>query len=301
MTVTSAAPDPSQDFGPRERVAAMRVIATALEEDGARADRTSELCVPSGARGRAVLRARQAGVIAGLHCVALTLEALALSAGEYRVELHTQDGATVRPLDALALIEGPTRVILAGERTFLNLVGLLAGVATLTRQFTVAAGPRCCVLDTRKTWPGGRILQKYAVRCGGGRNHRMGLSDGILIKDNHRAAGMSVPDAVRAARARFAELPLVVEVDDLAALQQTLALPVDRILLDNFTPEQLARAVALRDAAPRRVPLEASGGVTLQNVARIAAAGVDMVSVGALTHSAPALDVGLDWESVVAR
>jgi nicotinate-nucleotide pyrophosphorylase (carboxylating) len=217
-------------------------------------------------------------------------------------EAHQQDGAVLRPNDRLLTVTGRMRSILAGERTALNFLQRLSGVATQTRRYVEAmAGLPCRVLDTRKTTPGWRLLEKYAVRCGGGNNHRMGLSDGILIKDNHLAAlGVGpgvVREAVRLARERYGtRVPLEIEVDDLEQFNVALAAGPDIVLLDNMTPEQLREAVRRRDAVAPGVLLEASGGVTLATIRAIAEAGVDRVSVGALTHSATALDIALDYQ-----
>jgi nicotinate-nucleotide pyrophosphorylase (carboxylating) len=212
------------------------------------------------------------------------------------------DGSTVSAGALLAVVSGSMRSILAGERTALNFLQRLSGVATATALYVkAAANPRCKVLDTRKTTPGWRLLEKYAVRCGGGHNHRMGLGDGVLIKDNHLAAvgggTEAVAEAVRLARQKYgAAYPLEIEVDDLIQLDAALAARPDIVLLDNMKPDQLREAVRRRNATASSTQLEASGGVTLSTIHSIAATGVDHVSVGALTHSAPALDIGLDYK-----
>jgi nicotinate-nucleotide pyrophosphorylase (carboxylating) len=194
------------------------------------------------------------------------------------------------------------RSILAGERTALNFVQRLSGIATRTHQYVAAvAGLPCRVLDTRKTTPGWRLLEKYAVRCGGGHNHRQGLFDAVLIKDNHLAAlaaqPLAITRAVHAARDRFDQgMPLVVEVDTLAQLEEALACRPDVVLLDNMSKDDLRAAVTQRNATAPEVKLEASGGINLTNARQIAATGVDRISVGELTHSAPALDIALDFE-----
>jgi nicotinate-nucleotide pyrophosphorylase (carboxylating) len=212
------------------------------------------------------------------------------------------DGSTLQPGSQIAILTGPTRAILAGERTALNFLQHLSGIATLTHQYVErVAGLRCQILDTRKTLPGWRLLEKYAVRCGGGHNHRLGLHDSVLIKDNHLAvlgAGFLDPvkRAVEAARTMFGKsLPLEIEVDTFEQLDRALACGPDLILLDNMDPVMLREAVRGRNERAPRVLLESSGGVTLVNVRTIAEAGVDRISIGALTHSAPALDIALDY------
>ena len=227
------------------------------------------------------------------------------------------DGSTVRPGDVIARVSGPLRSLLIGERTALNFLMHLSGVATQTRRYVDAvSGTKAVILDTRKTLPGWRLLEKYAVRCGGGMNHRMGLSDGVLIKDNHLAAWAATGDAaaggseshsiaaaVRQARSWMQQqrvpdpgkVSIEVEVDTLEQLRDALAGSPDIVLLDNMGPPQLRDAVRLRDELARSVLLEASGGITLANVREIAECGVDRISIGALTHSAPALDIAFDW------
>jgi nicotinate-nucleotide pyrophosphorylase (carboxylating) len=218
-------------------------------------------------------------------------------------ELRSADGDRLAPGQCLARLAGPVRALLIAERTLLNLLMHLSGVATLTSQFVDAVGDiQVAVLDTRKTLPGWRVLEKYAVHCGGGVNHRMGLYDGVLIKDNHLASAAdshrSIADSIAAARA-FAPtgIPIEVEVDTLDQLREALAAQADIVLLDNMTPDQLREAVAMRDAtaSSKSIRLEASGGVNLDTIRAIAESGVDRISIGALTHSAPALDIGFDW------
>ena len=267
------------------------VVRGALLEDLGRAgDVTSQACVPADARLRAVFASRQAGVVCGLACARLAILQLD-PAAEFRAEL--QDGARVAGGARLAVVDANARALLGAERVALNLMGRLSGIATLTRAYVDAVeGTGARIVDTRKTTPGLRALEKYAVRCGGGVNHRFGLDDAILIKDNHIAACGSVAEAVRRARAAAGHLMKVeVEIDSLAQLEDALQHGPDVVMLDNFNPVDLAEAV--RRTAGRAV-LEASGGVNLQSVRGIAETGVDVISVGALTHSASVLDIGLD-------
>lgn len=267
------------------------VIRAALAEDLGRAgDITGQACVPADARLTADFAARRGGVVAGLSIIRLTLAELD---ADVTVEPLTADSQAVPAGTALARVSGDARAILTAERTALNLLGRLCGVATLTQDFVDAvAGTGAKITDTRKTTPGLRHLEKYAVRCGGGVNHRFGLDDAILIKDNHVAACGSVGEAVRRAKAFAGHLVKVeVEVDSLIQLQEALAHDPDVIMLDNFTLQDMHEAVKLTDG---RVTLEASGGVTLDTVRAIAETGVDVISVGALTHSARVLDIGLD-------
>ncbi|HZZ69798.1 MAG TPA: carboxylating nicotinate-nucleotide diphosphorylase [Phenylobacterium sp.] len=267
------------------------VVRAALAEDLGRAgDVTSQACVPADARFRAAFAARQPGVIAGLACARLAIAELDPTAS---FEIHVEDGSRVDANTVLATVEANARALLSAERVGLNLLGRLSGVATLTRAYVDAvAGTRVVIVDTRKTTPGLRALEKYAVRCGGGVNHRFGLDDAILIKDNHIAACGSVGEAVRRAKAAAGHLTKVeVEVDGLDQLEDALTYGPDVVMLDNFSLEDLAEAV--RRTAGRAV-LEASGGVNLTTVRAIAQTGVDVISVGALTHSASVLDIGLD-------
>ena len=267
------------------------VVRRALAEDLGRAgDVTAQACIPEGARMRAVFAARKAGVLAGIDCVRLAV--LAMDPGA-SVELKLRDGDAFVAGAVLAEVEADARAFLAAERTALNLLGRLCGIATLTRAYVEAVGgTKARIADTRKTTPGLRALEKHAVLCGGGVNHRFGLDDAILIKDNHVAVCGGVGEAVRRARASVGHLMKVeVEVDGLDQLDEALAAGPDVVMLDNFTLPMLREAVA-RTAG--RITLEASGGVNLETVRGIAQTGVDVISVGALTHSAPALDVGLD-------
>jgi nicotinate-nucleotide pyrophosphorylase (carboxylating) len=286
-------------FGAIEAAACARLLELALEEDlGSGGDVTSVATVPADRAGRAVLASRAAGVVAGLPAAMLTFRKVD---PELRFETHLPDGSAVLAGARLATVRGKLRSILAAERVALNFVGRLSGIATATRQHVEAiAGLPCRVFDTRKTTPGWRVLEKYAVRCGGGDNHRMGLDTGILIKDNHLAAlgtgPQIVAEAIRRSRdANEPGLPVEVEVDTLEQLDAALAEKPDVVLLDNMPPDQLREAVRRRNAAAPGVKLEASGGVTLANLRAVAETGVDRISIGALTHSAPALDVGLDY------
>lgn len=267
------------------------VIRAALAEDLGRAgDVTAAACIPAGTRWTAVFAARQDGTIAGLDCARLAMTALD---PEARFTARVQDGDTVAAGTVLAQVEADARAILSAERTALNLLGRLSGVATLTRAHVDAvAGTGARIADTRKTTPGLRALEKHAVAMGGGLNHRFGLDDAILIKDNHIAVCGGVGEAIRRARAHAGHLMKIeVEVDDLHQLDEALAERPDVVMLDNFSLGDLRAAVA---RAKGQVVLEASGGVSLQTVRAIAETGVDVISVGALTHSAPSLDVGLD-------
>lgn len=280
------------------------MVTRALAEDlGEQGDVTSAALIPPGARAHAVVRARQAGVVAG---VPLALETLRQAAPGVRASVHLKDGERVEAGAAILALDGPLAPLLAAERTLLNYLGHLSGVATATAAYAEAvAGTRACICDTRKTIPGLRALEKYAVRCGGGTPHRLGLHDALLVKDNHLAglapaqAAERVHAAAAAARARWSLRFVMVECDTLAQVDAMLALPagtVDILLLDNMPPEDLRGAVNRRDHAGSAIRLEASGGVTLATVRAIAETGVERISVGAITHSAPALDVGLDVE-----
>ncbi len=265
-----------------------RVVQAALAEDVGAGDVTTKATVDQDAMGAAELLVREAGVVCGLRVAEAVFRALA---PEIRFEPLVEEGAVVDRPTAVALVTGPERAILTGERTALNFLGRLSGIATLTRRYVDAvAGTGVAILDTRKTTPGLRALEKHAVACGGGRNHRFGLDDGVLVKDNHLRAAGSVREAVEGIRATT-DLPVEVECDTLEQVTQALAADADAILLDNMTPDELRAAVAL---AGGRARLEASGGVTLETVRAIAETGVDEISVGALTHSARSLDVSLE-------
>ena len=267
------------------------VVRMALAEDLGRAgDITSQACVPESTRLGVAWVARRPGVLAGLSCARLALHALDPGA---RFEALARDGEDIAAGQVLARAEAPARAVLSAERTGLNLMGRLSGIATLTRAYVDSvAGTGARITDTRKTTPGLRQLEKYAVRCGGGINHRFGLDDAILIKDNHVAACGGVRPALERARAAAGHLVKIeIEVDGLAQLEEALPLAPDVILLDNFSLADLRSAVSL---AAGRVTLEASGGVDLSTVRAIAETGVQVISVGALTHSAAVLDIGLD-------
>ena len=273
------------------------LVARALAEDLGPGDITSEAVVPADARGRARITQKQPGVIFGLDAAA---EAFAQSGAEDFVrqaeEGRWHDGVPV----GIALASGPARALLAAERTALNLLCHLSGVATLTARFVAAVdGTGVTILDTRKTTPGLRALEKAAVAAGGGRNHRMGLHDAILIKENHAAITGGIGEAVRRARDAAPDREVEVECGDLDEVREALAAGAHRLLLDNMASDQLRAAVEARDATTGDggpPALEASGGITLDNAAEIAATGVDFVSIGALTHSAPALDLSMEVE-----
>jgi len=297
-TISIGRPKPM--FTTAEADACRRLLELALQEDlGANGDLTSLAVIPPNLPGRAALVVRSAGVVAGLPAAQQTFSIID---PQLSFQIMLPDGSAVSAGAVLAVVSGSMRSILAGERTALNFLQRLSGVATATALYVkAAANPRCKVLDTRKTTPGWRVLEKYAVRCGGGHNHRMGLGDGILIKDNHLAAlgggTNAVAEAVRLARQKYgAAFPLEIEVDDLIQFDAALAARPDIVLLDNMNPDQLREAVRRRNATAPGVQLEASGGVTLITIHSIAETGVDRVSVGALTHSAPALDIGLDYK-----
>jgi len=267
------------------------VVRLALAEDLGRAgDVTAKACIPEGARMRAVFAARRPGVLAGIDCVRLAVRALDPQAS---VQLKLRDGEAFEAGAVLAEVEADARAFLSAERTALNLLGRMCGIATLTRAYVDAvAGTGARIADTRKTTPGLRALEKHAVLCGGGVNHRFGLDDAILIKDNHVAVCGGVGEAVRRAKAAAGHLMKVeVEVDGLDQLDEALAEGPDVIMLDNFSLADLREAVT-RTAG--RITLEASGGVNLETVWAIAGTGVNVISVGALTHSAASLDIGLD-------
>ena len=266
-----------------------QIIRRALDEDLGDGDITTNATIPADSQLTGRFIAKERGVIAGLEVAALTFAALDPHA---HMTCHVQDGDLVEKGVEIARITGQGRAILSGERVALNLLQRMSGIATLTRQFVEAVrGTSAVILDTRKTMPGLRMLDKCAVRLGGGQNHRFGLYDMVMIKDNHIVAVGSITQAVAQVRAHDQQRrPIEVEVKNLEELAETLPLNVDRILLDNMTPAMMRDAVRLTN---RRVPLEASGNVSLENVAAIAATGVDYISIGKLTHSAKALDISL--------
>jgi nicotinate-nucleotide pyrophosphorylase (carboxylating) len=274
------------------------LIDFALTEDlSDEGDVTSRATIPAGVHGEAAFVARSPGVLAGLEAAERVCKRV-----DHKLEFAAlrQDGYRVGKGETFATVEGPIRSILMAERTALNFLQRLSGVASLTRQYVDAvAGLPVKILDTRKTTPGWRLLEKYAVRMGGGTNHRIGLFDMVLIKDNHLAAmtprETAVERAIKAAREEFPALPIEVEVDSLEQLDQALAHRPDIVLLDNMKVELMRQAVARRSAVAPQVQLEASGGVSLETVRTIAETGVDRISVGALTHSAKALDIALDF------
>lgn len=267
------------------------LVRAALVEDLGRAgDLTTDTLIDADATATVRIVARDHGALAGLDCART---AWRLVDPRIDVEVHLPDGSRVEPGSVIATATGPARGLLTGERVALNFLGQLSGVASATRRVADAiAHTEAMIADTRKTVPGLRALQKYAVRCGGGANHRFGLDDAVLIKDNHIAVAGGITAAVTRARAAVGHMVKVeVEVDSLTQLEELLQIPVDAVLLDNMEPGTLARAVALVDG---RMITEASGRITLDTVVPIAEAGVDLISSGALTHSSAVLDVGLD-------
>lgn len=266
------------------------VRAALLEDVGRGGDLTTEAIVPASLRARARIVAREPGIIAGTDAAAL---AFALLDESVEVRVVIGDGRRVVSGEAVAEVTGNARAILTAERTALNLLCRLSGIATATRELVeLVAGTRARIADTRKTTPGLRVLEKYAVRCGGGTNHRFGLDDAVLVKDNHLALAGSIHEAVAAVRARVGHMVKVeVEVDTLEQLRAALDEPIDAVVLDNMSPEQLAEAVRLVNG---RVVTEASGGVTRATIAAVARSGVDLISVGRLTQGARAVDLGLD-------
>jgi len=265
---------------------AQLVVAALAEDLGERGDVTSELLLPKDAQASAQLRSRAAGVFAGREPAQETADQLGVNA-----QWHLNDGANLSPGRVVAEFSGPARSVLTAERTILNFVCHLSGVATLSAAFVEAAAP-AAILDTRKTTPGWRALEKAAVASGGAMNHRIGLYDRVLVKDNHLAlAGASLAESVVRARQKYPDLLVEVEADDLHGVQAGLDADADWILLDNMTLGELRDSVALVDGGAK---LEASGNMSLDRVSEVAATGVDAISVGALTHSAPSLDLGFD-------
>lgn len=275
-----------------------RLVELALEEDLGRGDVTSDLLIPPNVEARAVLRSRVNGVIAGLDIAQLVFELVDVDA---QFEALAAEGSLVSRGQDLAVVSGAARSLLRAERVALNFLQRLSGIATLTFQYVEAVrGTRARIVDTRKTTPGMRAIEKYAVRAGGGFNHRRDLSDAMLIKDNHlevlAARGVSLREAVATARESLPHtLKVEIEVDHLDQIAEAISAGADIILLDNMSAEQLGNAVTMIDG---RAITEASGGVSLKTVSEIAATGVDVISVGALTHSAPSLDIGLDVDIV---
>jgi len=271
----------------------MDFIRRTLGEDlGRGGDVTSRVTIPEDARFTAEMNARQAIAVAGMEIAAGFFRMLDPDA---RIERLVEDGQRVEPGTILIRIEGNARAMLTAERSALNTLQHLSGVATLTRTYVDAiAGTGAILIDTRKTIPGLRSLEKYAVRMGGAQNHRLRLDDGVLIKDNHVGVCGGVAEAVRRAKAANTGLQVQVEVDRIAQIEPALDAGADRLLLDNMAPATLREAVAL---VAGRVPLEASGGVTLETIRGIAETGVDYISVGRITQSAPAVDIGLDYST----
>jgi nicotinate-nucleotide pyrophosphorylase (carboxylating) len=262
-------------------------------------DLTSTATIPADHRSTATFGARADGVIAGLPVAAAVIETVCGDAASV-VTLLVDDGSSVAAGTVVAEVTAPTRLLLTAERTALNLICHLSGVASITRRWVDALeGTGAVVRDTRKTTPGLRALEKYAVRCGGGTNHRMGLSDMALVKDNHVAAAGGVTEAYRRIRALAADVPIEIEVDSLDGLREAIEAGADEVLVDNFTPEEMRAAVAVRDEMNAAVRIEASGGLTLETARLVGSTGVDYVAVGELTHSARVLDIGLDLVTVV--
>jgi len=297
----------SPDCSPETLASADTIIALAFSEDlQDPGDVTSLATVPADRMASVNVVAREPGRLSGAVLIDRVYSALCKREGKaadtVEVRLLIRDGAALKPGDIVATVKGPIRLLLTGERIALNFLIHMSGIASKTAEFVSrAAGSKAVILDTRKTLPGYRLLHKYAVRCGGGSNHRMGLFDGMLIKDNHLAArgNSSVADAVTAARdylsSQSLDLPVEVEVDTLEQLKDALAVKPEIVLLDNMPPPQLQAAIKLRDEHSPATLLEASGGVNLETVGCIAGTGVDRISIGGLTHSAPALDLGYDW------
>ncbi len=311
----------------------LRILALAVREDlGTFGDCTTDALVPEEAQGRAAVVVRQSGVLAGEAAIAATCGAgVSPACSGLKWLAQARDGDALAPRQPIGMLEGPARAMLAMERPLLNLLGRLSGIASLTRRYVDAvSGTRAGIYDTRKTTPGWRSLEKYAVRCGGGRNHRAGLFEAVLIKDNHLALGAALrpqdrlpsptgrgaggegasggygpAEAVLKARQFLLErlgdagreLIVEIEVDTLEQFDAVLAAAPDLILLDNMRPAELREAVARRDCRAAAIELEASGGIDLGTVRGVAETGVERISVGALTHSAVALDFGLDWQA----
>jgi nicotinate-nucleotide pyrophosphorylase (carboxylating) len=277
------------------------ILENALLEDRATGDATSSACIEANQRAAGTIIAKQDCILAGVGCVSRILDVYAMLdaavVSHYEVTSHPEifDGVRLHRGQAVAVIRHNARVILSCERVILNFLQRLSGIATLTRKFVDAiSGTKARILDTRKTIPGLRILDKYAVRCGGGQNHRLDLSDGVLIKHNHVAlAGGIAPTLARAHRNRRGSQPIEIEVRSLAELEEAVTNGAEVVLLDNMPVEDVKRAVERCARLERRIPVECSGGVSLENVRAYAETGVDFISVGALTHSAQAVDMSL--------
>jgi nicotinate-nucleotide pyrophosphorylase (carboxylating) len=276
------------------------LVRLAIAEDLAGGiDVTSTATVPADQRSVGEFGARKPGVVAGLALAAAVVDTVCgPSSSDF--DYLVAEGARVESATVVARVEAPTRLLLTAERTALNLVCHVSGVATITRRWADALeGTGAVVRDTRKTLPGLRALQKYGVRCGGGRNHRMALSDAALVKDNHVLAAGGVAEAFAAVRGLAATIPVEIEVDSLDGLREAVEAGADVVLLDNFEPDEMVRAVAIRDEMRREVILEASGGLTLESARRVGETGVDYIAVGELTHSVTVFDIGLDLRAVV--
>lgn len=294
---------PLLEFYQSDRGSAAMLISLALAEDlRETGDLTSESLIDPELTGSIDVVSRQSGIVAGQPVAEILFQQV-----DHDVQWETKipDGSPVEPGSVIAAVRGPVVSLLKCERTALNFLTQLSGVATLTRRFVdLVEGTNAVILDTRKTWPGFRNLEKYAVRAGGGTNHRMGLYDAVLIKDNHLAArnksgAGTIADAIAEARSKVDEgITIEVEVDTLEQLEVALPAEPDSILLDNMNPDMLKQAVAMRDEQVSEVLLEASGGVTLETVREIAETGVDRISIGALTHSVTALDIAFDWSGL---
>jgi nicotinate-nucleotide pyrophosphorylase (carboxylating) len=284
----------TDSLAPLPRPLVATAVAEALAEDlGLVGDVTTNATIPADAQSTALLRARAPGFVSGLALARAAFHALDPALA---FTVTKPDGSIVANGDTIAEISGSARAILSAERVALNFMGRMSGIATLTARYVAAvAGTRAAIVDTRKTTPGLRAFEKYAVRCGGGRNHRIGLFDAVLIKDNHIIAAGGLERAIKAARDNAGHiLKIEVEVDTLEQLERVLQHRVDAVLLDNMSPETLKKAVTM---VAGRSLTEASGGVNLDSVRDIAETGVDLISVGALTHSAPVLDLGLDFQA----
>lgn len=277
------------------------ILENALLEDRATSDATSYACIDPNRRAAATILAKEDCILAGIGCVGRILDVYAMLDGavtsHYEVTTHPEifDGVRLHKGQSVAVIRHNARVVLSCERVILNFLQRMSGIATITRKFVEAVhGTKARILDTRKTAPGLRVIDKYAVRCGGGQNHRLDLSDGVLIKNNHIAlAGGVVPAVERALHNRRGAQPVEVEVRTLEELEQVLANGGEAVLLDNMSPETVAQAVEFCSRLERRIPLECSGGISLENVRSYAETGVDFISVGLLTHSPRAVDMSM--------
>jgi nicotinate-nucleotide pyrophosphorylase (carboxylating) len=277
------------------------ILENALLEDRATSDATSYACIDPNQRAAATILAKEDCILAGIGCLGRILDVYAMLDGavtsHYEVTTHPEifDGVRLHKGQSVAVIRHNARVVLSCERVILNFLQRMSGIATITRKFVEAVhGTKARILDTRKTAPGLRVIDKYAVRCGGGQNHRLDLSDGVLIKNNHIAlAGGVVPAVERALHNRRGAQPVEVEVRTLEELEQVLANGGEAVLLDNMSPETVAKAVEFCSRLERRIPLECSGGISLENVRSYAQTGVDFISVGLLTHSPRAVDMSM--------